>query len=654
MHPSYYKRPLFLLLLAYACLLLIFKPGISRKTPENDVSFFAPADYAVVEGEVEGYPQKRRGRIEFVLKAVRFNGIPAAGRVLVRAPDGTAADWMEKVRAEGRLFIPEEAAIPGNLDWKNFLAKKGIRCELYASGLERAAPAPAAPRAFSRLRSRILGTFNSSFPPEKAAILSGIVLGEKNSIPRELYRAFQDSGAMHLLVASGSNVGFVTLLVYFIFSRLGCGRRACGLWALALAGVYVLCAGPDAPLIRAYVMSAAAMAGYLLSRESGVFQGLVLACLGILAVSPDSLFQPGFQMSFLATFGIVAGMSFWKLPSELNRFWKAAVAIAMVSFFAQSALYPVMAFYFHRISAVSLVSNLFLVPLSAVLMGLGFLTALTGGLSLPFHPVSVSVTALALELFQRLVEFFARLPLSGVSVPPPGFGTLAAYYCAAGLVWHLPDRRFIGKIWKPALGTALLAVLLQHALPGRSRGWVFSRNGSSSILLATASGKRVLLNAGMDGAALASAVLNSGSRSLDILLLSSSGMENWNGMDELSGRIRIKKVAVPPGPVAPGLRAGLDRMKSGGSQILNPWPGEPALSGNPSATLSWPAEKGRGGRIRRICGYSGLGGFSWIIESDGRKMETGADASFLLMEREGEKGEFDIISHDGKLREISF
>ena len=77
---------------------------------------------------------------------------------------------------------------------------------------------------------------------------------------------------MHLLVASGSNVGFITFLVYFLCSKLKIGKifRPPG---LACAGFYVLVAGLEAPLVRGYVMYSAALAGYLLDRDSGVFRG---------------------------------------------------------------------------------------------------------------------------------------------------------------------------------------------------------------------------------------------------------------------------------------------------------------------------------------------------------------------------------------------
>ena len=73
----------------------------------------------------------------------------------------------------------------------------------------------------SKIRKSILSVFENNFDKELLPIISGITLGEKGNISRSLYADFQDSGAMHLLVASGGNVGFITFIVYFICSLFG-------------------------------------------------------------------------------------------------------------------------------------------------------------------------------------------------------------------------------------------------------------------------------------------------------------------------------------------------------------------------------------------------------------------------------------------------
>ena len=127
---------------------------------------------------------------------------------------------------------------------------------------------------------------------------------------------------MHLLVASGSNVGFVTILIYFLCSLFIVSRYKKSFLALFFALIYTLIAGADAPLIRAYLMTLTSTIGFLLGRKSGLLQGLILAGFLILLFNPQSLFEAGFEMSFLATLAIVLFSTNFSLKYRLNKITK--------------------------------------------------------------------------------------------------------------------------------------------------------------------------------------------------------------------------------------------------------------------------------------------------------------------------------------------
>ena len=99
----------------------------------------------------------------------------------------------------------------------------------------------------------------------------------------------------------------------------------------------------------------------------------MIACLLILAFEPLALFDAGFQMSFAAAYGLCVGMTLWGERLRFRNLFGVLAGLFAVSFFAQAGLYPLMAWYFHKISLMSLVSNIALVPGSGVIMGLGFL-----------------------------------------------------------------------------------------------------------------------------------------------------------------------------------------------------------------------------------------------------------------------------------------
>jgi competence protein ComEC len=403
---SYYKRPLFILLLCWAAATLAFR---FARPPSEDISRGLPplpAAKVRLEGRVAQYPVHVGKLWRFAFEVSSVAGTGADTVVMAYAADMGGASYGDRAAFTAALAEPFNYAIPGNLDWRNYLAGRGIGAEARGGRLEIIKKAPFPISLAASFRARALKTFEDNFTADQASVLAGVVLGEKKSVSEELKTAFQDSGAMHLLVASGSNVGFVTFLVYFLCSRFRIGKKYSGLLAFACAGFYVLVAGLEAPLVRGYVMYSAALAGYLLDRDSGIFQGLVIACLAILCIEPSSLFDAGFQMSFIASYGITVGMTLWDGLIRLKGPALTLVRILLVSFFAQAGLYPLMALYFHKVSLVSIVSNVLLVPASGVIMGLGFATLLVSAPAKLFSAVK-ALTGFVLAAFIWLIKWFA-------------------------------------------------------------------------------------------------------------------------------------------------------------------------------------------------------------------------------------------------------
>ncbi len=453
---SHYRRPLFLLLLAYAGTLLLFRGRLLEPEP---LPFPLPRSGVPVVGRLTEYPAAAPGGVRFSLRTESVYGRPLEAGLMVYAAGSPGVSYGDTVELLADLSLPRGAESPGGLDWAEYLSGRGITAEARARELLTARPAGPLLRLARRFRESALAAFRKGLSGEAAAVFGGIVLGEKRSVPAELKAAFQDSGAMHLLVASGSNVGFVVAVVYFLCSRLGLGRRRAGLAALALAGFYVLAAGLDAPLVRAYLMFSAGLLACLLRRESGTFQALCAAALLILLADPRSLFAAGFQMSFLAAYGLTVGMAAWGRHLEAGG---PALSLPAVSFFAQLCLYPLLAVYFHRVSMVSLLSNLVLVPASGVAMGLGFGLALSGGMVFMALAWTGGVFMAA---FLWLVRFFAGLPFAAVSVPEPSPLAVGGALALALTVLHAPLLGFRRPRFYAA-GAAAAALFLAGLFTG--------------------------------------------------------------------------------------------------------------------------------------------------------------------------------------------
>lgn len=572
---SYYRRPLFLLLLAYAGGIFAFRHALLK--PPADLPFPLPRAGAAIEGRVTEYPASVPGGLRFAVETTSVYGAPLkAGLMVYARGEAGGASYGDTVSLFADLEAPPGASVPGSLDWADYLARRGIGAQARAHEVEVIKPAGWLLLKARGFRSAALSSFRAGLAPEAAAVFGGVVLGEKRSVPQDLKAAFQDSGAMHLLVASGSNVGFVVAVVYFLCSKLGLGRRYSGLAALGLAGFYVLAAGLDTPLVRGYLMFAAGLGAWLLRRESGAFQALTAAALLILLLLPRSLFEASFQMSFLASYGLVVGMALWGQYVKAGGLAGGALGLLLVSFFAQLCLYPVLAVYFHKISLVSLLSNMILVPASGVAMGIGFLLALSGGWL--FRALAWTA-GLFMEFFIGTVRFFAGLPFAAVSVPEPSAWFVAGFFVLAFALLHAPllgfRRRRLYFSAAAGLGVIAAGTLSQFWSGGEGgrRALLFGDSNTSCVLVRAPAGF-YLANPGLAGRKLADALLAEGRRSLEGVLLTSLEEKNYNGLEELARLVTVKNIFVPYGPQPQPLRALLERSAAGGCRVHRLWPGE--------------------------------------------------------------------------------
>ncbi len=613
---SYYRRPLFLLLLFYAGGIFLFKDFFIR--PPDVPPFALPRSGVLVEGRVAEYPAAAPGGAKFTLQTSKIYGQPFETGLMVYARSLGGASYGDRISFLADLEAPPGAAVPGSLDWAEYLLSRGIAAQARAREIEVIGRANGFIRLARKFRYSAMSAFEAGLPAEAASVLGGVVLGEKKSVPPGLKTAFQDSGAMHLLVASGSNVGFVVGVVFFFCSRLGFKRKYSGLAALLFSGFYVTAAGLDPPLVRAFLMFSAGLCAWLLRREAGAFHALTAACLVILLLSPRYLFDAGFLMSSLAAYGLIVGMALWGRYMKKGGLAGHAVGLFLMSFFAQLCLYPLLAVYFHKISLVSLVSNMVLVPASGVAMALGFLLAILSGTGFVFKGLAYA-SGFFMKAFIGVVRFFAGLPFSSVSVAEPSAWYVAGFFVLALVLLHAPLLGFRRRrlYFAAALGLALMAagplVKIYAAGPLKYRAVLFGDSNTSCALLSVPSGL-FLVNPGVSGKKLADSVLAGGARSLEGVLLTSLEEKNFSGLAELSGLVGIKNVFLPYGPRPVELKQVLAKLEKAGARVYAVWPGEAPVPGLKVAA-AWGGDR---------AGYSGSRDvLDWEIEALGIKKEGG-------------------------------
>jgi len=661
---SYYARPLVAVLALLAAGIFLRVTFFPSAPAPGSVDFIASSAPAYGEGRVSvsgracSYPYPCGEKTCVEICSVSVDGKAVSGSVLAEADKAEGVTWRSPVRAEGRLGPVYAPRTPGGFNRALHMWSLGVGAEMETASI---IPSGGAPWPFGTaggLRDRALEALRANLSPAEYAVASGILLGRKEELDSELRGMLVGSGAMHLLVASGSNVAFPAALAYFLCGLIGLRRRWAAWFALALSGAYVVLAGCDPPLVRAYIMMAFAAVAWLADRDSGPFAGLCLAAFAILVFSPRSLMRPDFQLSFLAAYAIITAFAAFELPEDWgSKTARAAIYIVLANVAVELWLLPLSVAYFHRVSLIGPVANLALIPLSACIMAAGAVScaaAFAGGWAvwLASWPLKLLCAA-----FLWGVKLFSAVPLASVNVPSFGYGAAAAFLALLFAVVHfrLTGRR--KELLTVCAATAVVAATTGYLFSDKQPWAAFFADSKSAAVLCRKDGGLILLGAGPDRRRLVNAVLWAGSRRVEAVALDSLREEEWRGLAELAGEISIGALYVPYGPVDWRLAETMRRLSGGGTRVVRFWPGEDFSAAGIRVTPQWAAFPLRGKETYAEYGYTGRP----ELDYTGFKVDFGTGfvtvSGNLWTARAGQyggPGQFDIISRRENPQKVSF
>jgi competence protein ComEC len=485
---------------------------------------------------------------------------------------------------------------PGDDPFGMYLRRLGVDATIYSRSLERT-PAAASPLDLEQLRRASSDALARAIPEPEAGLAAGILLGLRDRVDRDLAADFTTAGASHVVAISGWNIAIVAASVAALGGRFARRRRS--LLTIFAIVVYVVFVGATPSVLRAAAMAAVV----LLARESGragrAASALAWAATLILVVDPSLVRDPGFQLSTLAT----AGLLVWSTPLSA---WIAARTGGRlpgwltdnlgVSLAAQAATMPIVLASFGRLSLVAPLVNLFVVPLVAPAMAMGGI-ALVAGLiaAVPGIPAAVATIGglpawASLGVIVGVVRAGAGLPFASIKLAPPLDLVAAAF--AAVLILAVGFRRrpkqMLGTaLAKPrqtpfrlaraeriavvavALSVAASVIVFVHRPDGRTRITVLDVGQGDAILVEGSRGSRLLVDGGPDPNRLLVALdehVAAWDRRVDAVVLTHPHEDHVAGLAALLGRYRVGRVFEPGmrGP-GPGYAAWSARLKAAGT-----------------------------------------------------------------------------------------
>lgn len=278
------------------------------------------------------------------------------------------------------------------------------------------------------IRERSKTLFANTLPPVSASLLMGIVFGAKESFPDTFFEALQTTGVLHVIAASGMNVTFIAAAILF-----GLGAFMRRQFALILGCFviffYVFLVGFEPSIIRAALMAVLAFGASLFGRQHIAAFAILVSAYIMLLYQPGFLFDLGFQLSFLATLGII----FIKpLLSTSRNFLAETISTTLA---AQLGTLPILIGVFGKFGLLSLLVNALVLWMVPLMMLLGSLAAILGFVFTPLSEMLLFLCLPLLVFFEFVVSLFGS---SGwlITLPPMPIVIWIGYYCLL-IAWIL-------------------------------------------------------------------------------------------------------------------------------------------------------------------------------------------------------------------------
>lgn len=243
-------------------------------------------------------------------------------------------------------------------------------------------------------------------PEPHAGLLAGLLFGTKASISKELYDALVVSGTLHIIALSGMNITIITDIVATSLLPI-VGKRIAAVLTLLLIVWFVWFVGASSSIIRAAIMGSVSLLAILFGRQYWAILSWALAVGIMLLIHFSWLFEISFQLSALATLGIIL---FGR--KEKNRIQENL----RLTLAAQVFTIPLIMMYFHRISLIAPLSNLAIGWLIAPLTILGWATSVAGWIWLPLGQVIAWFDWVLLEYMIRAIHLSSIIPFASLSL----------------------------------------------------------------------------------------------------------------------------------------------------------------------------------------------------------------------------------------------
>jgi len=441
--------------LIFICLGIMRYEYALPQAVEQDIQFYNDQEVRVA-GIVSQEPDVRKDHVKLTVKAVYgLENTPeqVSGKILLKIALYPEYRYGDLVDAKCKLQAPEPLSFEtesGTRDfaYDKYLARFDIYSVCYRPKISLIAhdQGNTIMSGLLSIKNKFVKAVQMSLPEPQASFLGGLILGAKKAIPDDLMESFNRTGTTHIVALSGYNITIIAILILNLCKRLWISRKKSFWVSLFAITFFVLITGAQASIVRAGIMGMLVLLATQLGRMSRITNTLILAAVVMIIVNPKVLvFDAGFQLSFLATIGLVYLSPILKkfftwLPNKFEIQQSMVATLSAIIFTT-----PLILYQFGRFSIVAPLVNVLILPAIPVAMGLGFITGLLALIWQPLGQIFGWIVWVILSYIIFIVETFAKIDFASFEIASISWAWLVAGYVALGFVLFI-NKKTAGKV----------------------------------------------------------------------------------------------------------------------------------------------------------------------------------------------------------------
>ncbi len=587
-----------------AVLYLVFSLGYVNAgfhTKDFDVlASVKKAKNVTLEGTIVKIPQKslNNTRLRFytdINSINRMDGFNSRVLVNINNLDGQFKDIRigDTVSMTGDLRKPIKATNPSQFDYADYLKNLNVFSMLYIAdddysvihtpkfrwGASAKNNWYAILRALDVKREKIIEKHAKYIKPPRLEVLGGVVFGDDAVNPSDdVKQTFLNSGLLHILAASGLNVGIIFFMWFWLMSRLNVGFRATIVSSIFLIALYTFMTGFPPSILRASIMLLFVLIGKLFNREANLLPLVFFVGFLMLLYDPKMLNSVSFQLSFIVTIALIVCVepiinlfkekeeAFKNKHKKTNSYLKKILyfispaylaGIVAVPLIAQIAVIPLQAYYFNTFTPYSLLANILAVPFVAVISFLGFLGSMFSLIPVVSDFI-LKITDTVLSPFiaglLNVSGYFAHLKGAVLNVSAPSILQIFLYYTLILILVKNIHLKFKKKRWWIVL---LIVSIVFGAtfikIPNKNFEITgFDVGNADSFLIKTPNMRYIMIDTGRlpyRGTSSAQYIMlryfkNKNIRKLEYLILTHFDNDHIGGALDILKNVKVKNVIV--------------------------------------------------------------------------------------------------------------